>query len=177
MEDVMIDIETLGTSVGCPILSVGAVEFCRHTGEFGRECEWVVNFSEAVNSGKVDGNTLSWWMLQSDEARQALFNEFSVTPVQALQGLSNFVKDYQKVWGNGSTFDISILEYAMKQNDIHIPWKFWNVRDVRTVVDLASGICNKKGFENNRVAAHTALGDAKHQAEYVSSMIINLRSR
>jgi exodeoxyribonuclease VIII len=74
------------------------------------------------------------------------------------------------MWGNGATFDISMLEDAYRQYEIEIPWKFWNVRDCRTVLDMYESI--RGGFNKtvNRQGAHNALDDAKFQAQYITMM-------
>jgi inhibitor of KinA sporulation pathway (predicted exonuclease) len=46
------------------------------------------------------------------------------------------------------------------------PWKFWNVRDVRTVVDIMK--INPKEFIFNGIK-HNALDDAVHQVKYMTS--------
>ncbi|WP_265102082.1 3'-5' exonuclease [Yersinia proxima] len=77
------------------------------------------------------------------------------------------------VWGNGSIFDITILESWFASVDVAVPWEFGNVRDVRTVVDLSP--LNVKDFIREGVH-HNALDDAIHQAKYVSAMIQSLRA-
>jgi len=79
------------------------------------------------------------------------------------------------VWGNGATFDISILEAAYRQRGIPIPWAFWNIRDVRTIAALAWPHVKKDHTEFVGVP-HRALDDAKHQARYVSAMWQHLRN-
>jgi hypothetical protein len=73
------------------------------------------------------------------------------------------------VWGNGATFDISILEDAYRQLDLEIPWKFWNVRDCRTVKDMYESA--RGGYEKKSGGTlHHALDDAKFQAQYICDM-------
>ena len=76
------------------------------------------------------------------------------------------------VWGNGSTFDITILENAYKIiGDIPHPWKFWNIRDLRTLVNAASVI----GFNHKQLkhvgVYHDALADAVHQAKIAANAL------
>lgn len=71
-----------------------------------------------------------------------------------------------KPWGNGSTFDITILEAWFNAVGVRCPWKFWNVRDVRTAVDLL-GI-NPKEFTRDGTY-HNALDDCLHQIKYLTS--------
>ena len=41
------------------------------------------------------------------------------------------------IWGHGSHFDIPILENAYKACNLIPPWKFWQVRDTRTLYEVA----------------------------------------
>ena len=62
-----------------------------------------------------------------------------------------------------------MLEDAYRQHKIDIPWKFWNVRDCRTIKDLYE---SSRGGWNKQVGgnAHNSLHDALYQAQYISSM-------
>ena len=66
------------------------------------------------------------------------------------------------VWGNGSSFDIAILEYWYNKLGLCIPWNFWNVRDLRTIVEVAGIDKRSIPFEGEQ---HNALDDAKHEAK------------
>lgn len=48
-------------------------------------------------------------------------------------------------------------------------WKFYSVRDCRTVEDMAQGLVCRKDIER-RGDHHNALDDAVYQAEYISAM-------
>ena len=112
-------------------------------------------------------STIEWWSTQSQEARDALGGEDDLKEV--LVGLASWIPSNAKVWGNGSTFDISMLEDAYRQHGLEIPWKFWNIRDCRTVVDMFE--TQRGGFGQNRKAAsHNALEDAIAQAKYIMRM-------
>jgi hypothetical protein len=50
-----------------------------------------------------------------------------------------------------------------------IPWKFWNERDIRTVLALDPDIKNKIEFEGEK---HNPLSDCLYQIKY-TSMIWN----
>lgn len=175
MKDISIDLETLSTRPDAAILSIGAAEFDRSTGEIGRTFYVEVDLNSAINDGHVDGGTLSWWYTQAADARR-LFGNGTVKSsiLTALTMLREFVQkagDDVRPWGNGSSFDITILESAYNRNPAAgaIPWKFWDVRDMRTIVDLAS----ENGFDRNDVpfegVAHNALDDATHQARVISA--------
>jgi exodeoxyribonuclease VIII len=65
------------------------------------------------------------------------------------------------VWSHGSNFDIVILENAYKAIGQAAWWKYSNVRDTRTLFDLAEHKYVSKG-------GHDALDDAMRQAEAVA---------
>jgi len=178
MLNVMIDLETLGTSPDAPILSIGAVYFDPDTGKMGSEFHVKLDFEEACTDRAIDPATVKWWFGQSDEARAALTDtQVGYGKYDALQFLSSFLENPSvKVWGNGATFDISMLEDLFRQLRIKIPWKFYNVRDVRTVVAMAEGIIDRSDIPFIGIK-HDALADAVHQAVYVSAMWQMLRKK
>jgi len=178
MLNVMIDLETLGTSPDAPILSIGAVYFGPDTGELGNKLHLKLDFVEACKGRHIDPETVKWWMSQSDDARAALLQSSTEGKHSALYHLDRFLAKMGgvKVWGNGATFDISMLENLYRQLGMETPWKFYNVRDVRTVVAMAEGIIDRSDFPFEGVK-HDALADAIHQAKYVSAMWQMLRKK
>lgn len=68
--------------------------------------------------------------------------------------------------GNGSRFDLSLLDNACRCLEIDVWWKFWNEFDVRTI----KWICEAKKWRSRKVfkgTKHNALDDAISQAEDV----------
>lgn len=171
MKDLMIDLETLGTKPNSPIIAIGAVFFDRKTGELGASFESVVEFDSACEDRAIDPSTVAWWMGQSDAARKGVLRGENKM-ARALADFVYFVKDNSEgtvhPWGNGSTFDISMLENCLEQFGYETPWPFWAIRDCRTV-ECISGI-DKRHFKREGVH-HWALDDAKHQVKYISAMI------
>ena len=167
--NVMIDLETLGTSQDSVFFSCGACFFNIETGEIGQEFYWKISIQDQLNNGrKVSAYTLCFWMKQDDAARKEITEEGDNLK-DFLSTFSSYLnhKDGEPiVWGNGATFDISILENAY---DGSPPWRFWNVRDVRTIRDLAYPNVDIKNIQFEGIK-HNALADAIHQAKYVSAM-------
>ena len=172
-----IDLETLGTKHNSYILSIGIAKFDINTGEIAST--YYQNVSCANNKFKIDVSTVLWWLEQSEDARQAITAKSDVLDIKfALNDLTNFIKEKDAlVWGNGATFDITILEHAYGVFDKQPPWKFWNIRDMRTLVDAAACV----GFDKKKVTfkgdAHNALDDAKHQALVMSEAFSFIRNR
>jgi len=157
--NLMIDLETLDIENSAVVLSIGAVFFDEEGihEEFYRE----LDAQAQIDLGRsIRFDTLQWWLTQ-----KGMFPE-SCGKTKLAPDLAEFVgfcNKYEgaKVWGNGATFDISMMESLFKSTGIVTPWDFWNIRDVRTIVDLYPE--SRGGFQNN----HNALDDAKAQADWV----------
>jgi hypothetical protein len=172
MQHLMIDLETLGNTPTAPIVAIGAVFFNPKTGELGAEFSATIDFESACERRTPDASTIKWWLVQSDDARAKVIRG-KEEMYEGLHGLMGFIDNHSnawavKPWGNGATFDISMLEDCFKCYGMKAPWQFWNIRDVRTVVELGE----MKGYTKDMVefegVPHVALDDAKHQARYVS---------
>lgn len=177
MKDLMIDLETMGTKPNSAIIAIGAVFFDRETGETGAEFYREISLESCQKSGMdIDASTIIWWMNQSDDARNKFSSNGDAGNVcGVLTEFSSWAKNnsFAEVvvpWGNGATFDISMLENAFNLVNVPVPWAFWNVRDVRTVVDLCD--CRDQVVFDG--VPHYALDDAKHQVKYVVAAINKL---
>lgn len=176
---VMVDMETMGKKPNAPIVSIGAVLFDPATGSLGATFYKVVSLESAVSWGaEIDPSTVIWWLKQSSEARSAIVNDDAIKLDDALLMFTDFVEENvtggrkkAQVWGNGATFDNTILRSSFDLACLDCPWDYWNDRDVRTMVELgkAVGFDPKTAipFEGDR---HNALADAKHQARYISAI-------
>lgn len=164
--DFMLDIETLGTKPGAVVLAAGCVAFDRETGE---EKDVFYTGIGVVDSRKhglyIDPETMLWWFKQSPEAQRAAFIDCPRYPLKrAVEEFKEWwIKNQTKdncVWCQGLDFDVPIWSRAMAAVDERPPWSFWNVRDTRTVYDLAEldyQSVPRVGVE------HNALADARHQ--------------
>ncbi|HCQ8313820.1 TPA: 3'-5' exoribonuclease [Klebsiella pneumoniae] len=176
---VMVDLEIMGKKHNAPIVAIGAVVFDPATGSIGESFYKVVCLESSVNWGAViDPSTVIWWLKQSSEARSAIVNDDAIPLQDALLQFREFVSDNvaggskkAQVWGNGASFDNSILRSSYDCIAEDYPWEYWNDRDVRTMVELGQAISfdpkTTIPFEGSR---HNALADAIHQARYVSAI-------
>ena len=163
MNKIMIDIETMGTSPGCVILSIGAVEFddTKIVGEFHVH----IDIEDAVKrGGHLDPRTVLWWLEQSKEAQNAILEAKSkFLEVALLELEAAFDWEGKEVWCNGAGFDFPILKAAHDMVGRKLPWAYYNEMDYRTLKNLAG----KDLFESVRVRptlAHDGLEDARAQA-------------
>tara|TARA_R110000822_G_scaffold84867_3_gene199050 strand:- start:29002 stop:29541 length:540 start_codon:yes stop_codon:yes gene_type:complete len=166
LEHAMIDIETMSTTPNAAIVSVGIVIFDPRYGKISKKTYYSELDWQEQNRDK-DKDTRKWWSKLDKGIQEALEGIDSLG--DTLNEIADFLPADCKVWGNGPTFDITILENAYRQFGIDIPWKFWNIRDCRTVLDMYE---SKRGGLNKKVGgnAHNALYDAQYQAEYIIKM-------
>jgi len=173
MIDVMIDTETLGTVPGSAILSVGAVMF--GPAGLGAEFYAPVLLASCTDAGLViDPVTVAWWMKQGDEARAAAFRSDAAPLRVVLKDFSDWFLEQRarKPWCHGATFDVPVMEAAYRACGMAPPWDFWNVRDTRTLYDLAG-----LKVDRSEGTHHNALDDAIAQAKAAAQAMRVLRAR
>lgn len=172
--DIMIDLETVGTEVDAPVLSIGAVAFCIPTSTIESRFFVAVDPASAFASGKPDAKTIQWWMKQSPEAQIAAWDNPYAEPIRvALQRLDDYLNSFGKtprVWGNAARFDLGILDYQYKKAGMELPWKFYNEMCYRSLKNSYRhhGLKEVQGMVEG--TAHTALYDAEIQALHAMSI-------
>ena len=171
--DVMIDLETLGTTPGCVILSIGAVAFDATTGELGPELYLVVNTESCKGHNlTIDQGTVDWWSKQSDQAREVLQHaeEGGLMLEEATAKLTEYLEQFGlkkvNIWGNGADFDNAILSCCYAAVGQSVPWTPWNNRCYRTLKNLVKGPRLKR-----EGTYHNALDDAKTQAQHAIGLL------
>lgn len=100
------------------------------------------------------------------------FNLFSDNEEETIIIPEDDEKRRVTVWGNGSTMDITILQSAYEYFGMSVPWQYWAVNDVRTIVDLNPEIKKNCTFEGVK---HTPLADCEYQIKYLTETIKNIR--
>lgn len=161
----MLDIETLGTASDSVISQVGLVYFDPEAGIIGDSLNLQVDLENAMTSGAtVTADALEFWLKQPDAARHSLLRPGSSEAITVYK-ITQFIHNPQEVnvWANGAAFDIPILENLFKRNNTPIPWSFRNVVDFRT---WKKYVAPGKNVRHTGIK-HTALGDAKAQAQFV----------
>lgn len=170
MNNIMVDLETLGRRAGCKVLSIGAVQF----GPMGLSSEFYISLNvEEQADLHTDPDTEAWWAKQSEEARR-VFTEPKTSFVLGIEQFSQYLYGVSggklrnvRMWGNGSDFDCAILHaaYCAAGHD-RTPWEFWNNRCYRTLKNMHKSI----KLERQGVY-HNALDDAKSQAEHAVTIM------
>jgi hypothetical protein len=178
MTHVMFDLETFGTKPGSVLRSIGAAVFDPETGKVG--ATYYANIDrascEAVGLA-VDPGTEAWWKKQHPQAQAALL----VDPQPLAKVASEFHTFFKanggvQIWCQGANFDSVLWEAAVNAvwpSKSFLPWKFWNVRDTRTVYEIA-------GFNpdsiNRAGTYHNALDDSLHQIRCLTAAVQSLRA-
>ncbi len=172
-DHLMIDLETMGKNPDAPIISIGAIFFDPQTGDMGPEFSKTIDLETA--GGVIDRDVIKRWLKQSREAQSAIMTD-EIPLDDALLQLREFIDEnsgefFVQVWGNGANFDNTILRRSYERQGIPCPWRYYNDRDVRTIVELGKAIDfdarTAIPFEGER---HNALDDARYQAKYVSAI-------
>ena len=180
--DIMVDLETLGTRQDTIVLEISAVEFNRYTGEIGEVFDAKLDIDDQLSYRRsLSRETLQWWFKQDEAAIKNVFDDVGGIKFEtstALFEFSNFVERCDnkcnsdsdrrvvKLWGNGSIFDLGILQnmYETCFQNMKLPWKFWAVNDVRTIVDLNPDVKKNCEFDGT---PHCAVDDCKHEIKYL----------
>jgi exodeoxyribonuclease VIII len=180
MQDVMLDLETMGTRSRAAIVAIGAVAFDLETGQLGNIFYQVVDLESSVKAGlEMDADTVMWWLRQNDAARLALTN-----PIVSAEDLSSTLLRFShwlvtqsvdgeglahdcRVWGAGAGFDNVILRSAYELCGLTLPWKFWNDRCYRTVKNLHPDVV----MASREGTHHNALDDALNQTNHLIVML------
>lgn len=163
---IMLDLETLSSANDAVIIAIGAMRFNINNFEETDTFYRVVNAKSAQRGGgRVDGDTVMWWMGQSEEARKAICGDDSVLIDTALIEFSKWVREktLEGMWGNGADFDNVVLRTAYERLNKTAPWSHRENRCYRTMRSLAPDI---KRIEPK--IPHHALHDAVAQAEHLS---------
>lgn len=164
---VMLDLETLGSTPGSVITSIGAVEF--GGGTVLRRFYQRVNPESCILAGlHMDPQTVIWWLGQSEEARRELTNPDNVPLAKTLQEFSDWLPAGAEVWGDGAAFDNVLLSCAYEALRMPRPWGYRNDRCYRTLRNLRPDIERQ---QDTAAVKHHALHDAEQQARHLMNIL------
>lgn len=174
IDSIMIDLETMATGPNAGVIQIGALAFNSRTGlvkpdPFHADVDL---HSALMLGGEVDAATVQFWRerggLQPKKPPKAMRS--------ALVDFSQWVgkhKELKRVWAQGPSFDVAILEGYYRRAGVLVPWEFYMARDTRTVYDLAKerGWSKPEGTE----AIHTSVEDCRRQIICLMSALNVLR--
>lgn len=169
----MIDLETLGVGPLAAILTIGWCRFdLSPSPDSDRTIEKHkihVNVESCLKAGmRMRDSTFRWWLRQEKRAQEALNSSPPLPLPMALEAFSKVFSGDEIVWGNGSNFDISILEVAYELCNMEIPWEFYNVGCYRTLKNIATEVPRIKPD-----IPHCAMSDAEAQAKHLQDIVKN----
>ena len=182
MNDIMVDLETTATTADAGIISIGAVKFDLTSDKIGDEGFYAsISLQSNLDYGlNINEDKMRWWMHPDQDKARGVFLEPKQGIDEALDNFRAWVTDHEndpvkqaivmkdrRIWCNGANFDEPILSHALTHCRQPIPWKFWNVRCVRTYKTLPGAkdiVVERQGVH------HNALADALHQARLIQKI-------
>lgn len=164
----MIDIETLDVTPTSTILTIGAQGFDPFSDKFTDVTYYRRLTIDSQVDRTVNDDTVEWWGNQAADAQEEALGDGDdrVDIKTGLEELSKVAWKHSRIWANGTTFDMVILEDAMRQYGIPCPWKYWQVMDARTIYKITGA----KPLGNN----HNALADCVNQIDTLQKSIEQL---
>ncbi len=175
MDQLMIDIESLGTNTDCPVISIGAVWFDIKTRTIGPDFYAILDVADQIDT-KIrfaDASTLRWWMGQSNAAK-TIFKDNPAPTKQVLELFRKWIMNFTGStaqttkkcfpWGNGNSFDLVIMESLFKDYGVVCPWNYYSQRDLRTYKEFIG-----KGAKVEKLEGvnHNAKDDCINQINYI----------
>lgn len=178
LDQVMIDIETLGTGNGAVILSIGAIAFdlALPSPTPPKVLYEAIDINDAVaRGGKIDPETLKWWVLQDRLAMEKAFAGKTpvLTAINNLNAWIAWAAPGAMIWANPPSFDLSILRAAARRCGTDVIWSHRQERCYRTIV-------NTIGRNVPRVMSkmpHDPRTDANAQALHLQQIFASLSSQ
>ena len=167
--DIMLDLETLGSSPGCAILSIGAVAFDTTTIHDSFTVHIDARSCQQARLS-IDADTVLWWLRQDEDARRSIIEAPTEPLGIALARFSVWLAVQAKpirLWSKGPSFDAAILAAAYRAIGLPVPWDFRDERCVRTALEL-SGVDGNR-FREAGAVRHDAFADAMTQARAVQA--------
>lgn len=165
MTDCMIDIETLGTNNDACILTVAAQMFDPFGNGHQSQFFYARVDIDSQPNRSIDQSTIDWWSKQPPQSLEEAFSPDDRLSLPAvLEKLRPLLWNSKRIWANGTTFDMNIIENAYRSLSMPLPWRYYCVRDARTIYSL-----NPK-LEKPPVSHH-ALEDCRRQIKMLQETL------
>lgn len=169
MNDIMLDLETLGRSPGCVFHEIAAIPFDITNGQEGGSFFRTIDIRSAKRAGlTVDEETLKWWHQKGGPMQADAVGMFAGLP-----DFLDFLKEQAplRVWTWGIDFDLPILKAGLQSIGLAWPLRYWKSRDARTVYD-----CAYPGSRHFQKMEHSAIEDCRNQIGQLRASLIKLKS-
>jgi exodeoxyribonuclease VIII len=186
--DIMVDIESAGTKVTAPLLSIGARVFDIKSCKLDEPFFLAIDPVSSFQAGIAEADTIQWWMKQTKEAQDNAWNNPAAVHIsRALVQFAEFIKAKTRyhtvpvrLWGNAARFDMGILDYQYDKASMQMPWSFRFEMCYRTLKNSYKSWSMDKSKELNpdlwkqlkggEELRHSALYDANIQALHAISI-------
>jgi len=165
----MIDLEGLATGPDATILTIAAQAFDPFGSGIYEQSYYARVTLESQENRKIEQGTIDWWATQPSVIRDEAFAEENRIPLdQALDELGKLIWHSKLIWAQGPTYDMNILEHAYKSYNKPLPWKYYMVRDSRTVFSL---------WPDQPIppTSHHALEDCRRQIGMLQNTLAHLK--
>lgn len=181
----MLDLETLDTKPSAHILELALICFCPYTGRVNEALSRHERFGLIPQKGAtLSPSTMNWWV----ETNEQYFNDLLTYRCESDKTLQHVLFELDllmsnirvqgsdvRVWNTGM-FDVDIINDAARRilGKPDQLFKFWEVRDVRSLRQVAEdfGLLNEEW-----PTSHNAKDDCLRQISYVQSVYGALSER
>lgn len=175
--NIVLDLETLSTQENAAILQIGCSipYFDRKNVPLGLACDFeaTVSYDAALQSEfHADNDTMLWWEKQLVSTRKLVFSGQD-SYAEVFDKFKEWIESIKSggadvaVWGNGADFDNRLLTYSLDSMGYHKVWRYYHNRCLRTL----KAIFPVDIVRNPTHIAHTALGDARYEAEVLNAIV------
>ncbi len=132
----VVDIETLGTAAPAPILAIGAVCLDAICGRPAIVRTMRIGLDPRACAGSPDADTVLWWNRQAEAVRREAFA--GATTSDPWGDFMSLIEDFQPdyFWGKAPDFDFGHLAAQLEAAGRPVPWRYWQLRDIRTLEGL-----------------------------------------
>ena len=170
LTDVTLDIETLSLKPNAVVISISAIVFdpfmINDHFDDNPKLDLLLDINEQ-ESRHIQEETVDWWLKQDKTVQEKLFslnNRVSVN--DALDQLTKFCWLKERVWCQGPTFDMTILQNLYDEYHKCLPVEYWRIRDSRTLLDLID--------VNQPIVTHDSLNDCIRQTMGIQQVLKKL---
>lgn len=177
------DIETYGVKDDAAIIQIGFVIVEPNTnGVLQKTRGWVstidVEGQKVASVGNSEPGTIQFWEQHKQALNQILNDQINprISFETAISNITNIVKAYREkypavyFWSRGTDFDYRLLlSHINAMTKLEPFWKFWELRDIRTIVNPL--ITNCDYTQNDHDAYQDALNEADDLIKAINAIV------
>ena len=143
----------------------------------GTSLSIAINLTDSLLHGlSIDTKTINFWKRQPTDAKLEITRD-AMKLDDALSSLTQFIEKSEPeltLWCRGSSFDFPILKNAYAAVGFTEPWKYWQERDMRTILHMCKHFFGYAEPSKNGTA-HSAHDDCIHQIGVLSQCVNLIR--